>query len=82
LKSIKEITMNLRDILIKTFKNSTVPEEIKDLKMGDFEEWDSLGNFNLILAIETEFQIQFDMDDLENLTSISEIQKAIDNALS
>ena len=79
---MKEITMNLRDILIKTFKNSTVPEEIKDLKMGDFEEWDSLGNFNLILAIETEFQIQFDMDDLENLTSISEIQKAIDNALS
>jgi len=74
--------MNLRDILIKTFKNSTVPEEIKDLKMGDFEEWDSLGNFNLILAIETEFQIQFDMDDLEKLTSISEIQKAIDNALS
>jgi len=79
---MKEITMNLRDILKKTFKNSTIPEEIKDLKMGDFEEWDSLGNFNLILAIETEFQIQFDMDDLEKLTSISEIQKAIDNALS
>lgn len=74
--------MNLRDILKKTFKNSTIPEEIKDLKMGDFEEWDSLGNFNLILAIETEFQIQFDMDDLEKLTSILEIQKAIDNALS
>jgi len=82
LKSMKKITMNLRDILKKTFKNSTIPEEIKDLKMGDFEEWDSLGNFNLILAIETEFQIQFDMDDLEKLTSISEIQKAIDNALS
>jgi len=79
---MKKITMNLRDILKKTFKNSTIPEEIKDLKMGDFEEWDSLGNFNLILAIETEFQIQFDMDDLEKLTSISEIQKAIDNALS
>ena len=74
--------MNLRDILIKTFPNSTIPEEIKDLKIGDFQEWDSLGNFNLILAIETEFQIQFDMDDLEKLTSISEIQKAIDNALS
>ena len=79
---MKEITMSLRDILKKIFKNSTIPEEIKDLKMGDFEEWDSLGNFNLILAIETEFQIQFDMDDLEKLTSISEIQKAIDNALS
>ena len=81
-KSLKEMIMNLRDILIKTFTNSTIPEEIKDLKMDDFEEWDSLGNFNLILAIETEFQIQFDMDDLEKLTSISEIKKAIDNALS
>lgn len=74
--------MNLREILTKTFRNSTVPEEIEDLKMGDLEEWDSLGNFNLILAIETEFQIQFDMDDLEKLTSISEIKKAINDALS
>ena len=74
--------MNLRDVLIRTFKNSLIPEDIQDLKMGDFDEWDSLGNFNLILALESEFQIQFDMDDLERLTSISEIQKAIDDALS
>jgi len=74
--------MNLRDVLIRTFKNSLIPKDIQDLKMGDFDEWDSLGNFNLILALESEFQIQFDMDDLEKLTSISEIQKAIDNALS
>ena len=74
--------MNLRDVLVQTFKQSLIPEDIKDLKMGDFDEWDSLGNFNLILALESQFQIQFDMDDLEKLTSISEIQKSIDNALS
>lgn len=74
--------MNLRNILVQTFKNSTIPEEIKDLKMGDFDEWDSLGNFNLILAIETQYEIQFDMDELENLTSIASITKAIENALS
>ena len=74
--------MKLRDVLVKTFKKSLIPEDIQDLKMGDFAEWDSLGNFNLLLALETEFQIQFDMDDLEKLTSISEIQKAIDDALS
>ena len=50
--------------------------------MGDFDEWDSLGNFNLILAIETQYEIQFDMDELENLTSIASITKAIENALS
>ena len=79
---MKEQTMNLRDILIRTFKNSTIPEEIKDLKMGDIEEWDSLGNFNLLLAVEAEYKIQFDFDELENLTSVSSIQKSVDNALS
>jgi len=74
--------MNLRDILIQTFKNTSIPEEIKDLKMGDFDEWDSLGNFNLLLAVETKYKIQFDFNELENLTSIASIQKAIDNALS
>ena len=74
--------MNLRDILIKTFNNSVIPEEIKDLKMGDFDEWDSLGNFNLILAVETQYEIQFDMDELEHLTSIAAIEEAIEGALS
>jgi len=74
--------MYLRDILIQTFKNTSIPEEIKDLKMGDFDEWDSLGNFNLLLAVETGYKIQFDFNELENLTSVASIQKAIDNALS
>jgi acyl carrier protein len=77
-----EPMMNLRDILMQTFKNSTIPEEIKDLKMGDVDEWDSLGNFNLILAVESQYKIQFNMDELENLTSVSSIQKAIEDALS
>lgn len=74
--------MNLREILIQTFKNSTIPEEIKDLKMGDFDEWDSLGNFNLILAVEAQYEIQFDMEELEELTSIASIKRAIEDALS
>ena len=74
--------MNLRDILIKTFNNSVIPEEIKDLKMGDIDEWDSLGNFNLILAVETQYEIQFSMDELENLTSIAAIEEVIVDALS
>ena len=76
-----EPKMYLRDILIQTFKNTSIPEEIKDLKMGDFDEWDSLGNFNLLLAVETKYKIQFDFNELENLTSIASIQKVIDNAL-
>lgn len=74
--------MELRDLLQNTFRNSVIPDDISDLKMGDFDEWDSLGNFNFILAIEQHFQIQFDISDMENLTSVREIQREISNALS
>ena len=74
--------MSLRKILIKTFSNSKIPENIDDLKLGDFDEWDSLGNFNLILAIEQNYQIQFDIETLEKLTSIKEIKRALEYDLS
>lgn len=72
----------LREILKQTFKNSEIQDDISQLSMGDIEEWDSLGNFNLILAVESHYQIQFDINELETLTSISSIQKALNNALS
>ena len=74
--------MNLRDIMISTFKNSEIPENISNLKMGDFHEWDSLGNFNLILAVEKNFNIQFDISDIENITSVKAIQNKIDESTS
>jgi acyl carrier protein len=76
------IEETLREILQKTFKNSELPNEISTLSIGDLEEWDSLGNFNLILAVESHYQIQFDMNELETLNSIALLQKAIMNALS
>lgn len=74
--------MHLREILIDTFKNSSIPADIDDLKMGDFNEWDSLGNFNLIMAVERIYQLHFDIECIEKMTSVSEINKEIDNALS
>ena len=74
--------MNLRDILKETFKHSEIPENISDLKMGDIDEWDSLGNFNLILALEKCYQIEFDLDEMEKITSVSEIEKKVKYALS
>ena len=74
--------MNLREVLVEVFANSNIPKEIDNLKMGDFEEWDSLGNFNLILAIEQKYGIQFNIEDLENLTSIKAIKKSLNNDFS
>ena len=74
--------MTLRDILKETFKQSNIPENISGLKMGDIEEWDSLGHFNLILAIENYYKIQFDMNEIETIVSVADIEKKVNNALS
>ena len=74
--------MSLRQILIDTFTKSNIPENIDDLKMGDFEEWDSIGNFNLILAVEQKHKVQFDMENLDKIKSIKDIKKFLENNVS
>ena len=74
--------MNLRQILIDTFTKSNIPENIADLKIGDFEEWDSIGNFNLILAVEQKYKVQFDIENLDKIKSIKDIKKFLENDFS
>ena len=74
--------MSLRQILIDTFTKSNIPENIDDLKMGDFEEWDSIGNFNLILAVEQKYKVQFDIENLDKIKSIKDIKKFLENDFS
>ena len=74
--------MSLRQILIDTFTKSNIPENIDDLKIGDFEEWDSIGNFNLILAVEQKYKVQFDMENLDKIKSIKDIKKFLENNVS
>jgi acyl carrier protein len=74
--------MSLRQILIDTFTKSNIPENIDDLKIGDFEEWDSIGNFNLILAVEQKYKVQFDIENLDKIKSIKDIKKFLENDFS
>ena len=74
--------MSLRKIIVDTFSKSNIPENIDDLKMGDIDEWDSIGNFNLILAIEQKYGIRFNMEDLDNLKSVKEIKRLLENDFS
>ena len=52
LKYMKKINSQLIEILKKVFKKKDIRKNINDLKMGDLKEWDSIGNFNLILEVE------------------------------
>ena len=54
---IKVKIEDIFNILNTTFQNSNIPRDCRNLKIDDFDEWDSLGNFNLLLAIEEFYQI-------------------------
>ena len=46
------------------------------------ENWDSLRQMNLIVALEDEFEIQFDDDDLEILVNFELIEKLVNQKIS
>jgi len=45
------------------------------------ENWDSLNHLNLVLAIEEEFGVQFEPEDIEQLLSVGHIVTLLDNKL-
>tara|TARA_B100000959_G_C14676649_1_gene498792 strand:- start:189 stop:434 length:246 start_codon:yes stop_codon:yes gene_type:complete len=70
-------TEDIHQILQETFPKSKIPNAIDNLKMGDLEGWDSLGNFNLLLAFEKFYEIRFSMEEVSLLKSISQITRSL-----
>jgi len=50
-----------------------------DLRIGDVPEWDSLGQLNLIMEVESVFETRFDGGQLVSLNSLSAIQNELKN---
>lgn len=44
---------------------------------NDVDGWDSLANIRIVAAVEREFSLQFDIDQIENIKSVSDIIAAI-----
>jgi acyl carrier protein len=71
----KGIKKNLRELLSDSFPNSEIPIELIDFKMGDVNEWDSLGNFNLLLMVEERYGIRFTLQEMEAISSVRDLQE-------
>ena len=69
----KDISNKIAEVLQKVFKKKFNKKNILKLKIGDFKEWDSLGNFNLLLEMEKVFKLRFKPKDLSKITSINQI---------
>ena len=53
---IKQVMSDVFNIDVETIGNNSSPDNI--------EEWDSLMHMNLIVALEEEFEIEFDDDEI------------------
>ena len=67
------IETKLKKVFENTFRNSEIPSNLNGASLGDIEEWDSLGNFNLLLSVEETFQIRFSMEEMSETKSFDEI---------
>lgn len=73
MKQKNYLLINLKKIF-KTELNIKVKE---DQKIYDHIKWDSLGNFNILLACEKKFNIKFSNKEFNKVKSFKEILKIV-----
>ncbi|MGJ8645386.1 MAG: acyl carrier protein [Marinomonas colpomeniae] len=66
---IKEIMSDIFKIDVDSINDETV--------IGNVEKWDSLGHMNLVAALEDEFDIVLDDEDIEIIISYPNICKIV-----
>jgi len=69
--------MKQKNSLVQVLKK-IIKKELKitvqsNSKLLDYEEWDSIGNFNILLACEEKFNIKFTANEFSKLKSFKEI---------
>lgn len=67
----------LSEELKKIFKKELNIKVNLSSKYLDFKEWDSIGNFNILLASEEKFKIKFSTNEFGKLNSFKEILDVI-----
>jgi acyl carrier protein len=67
---------------IKKIAENDSLELAQDTVIEDIEDWDSLNNVDLEMALETELKIGFEVGEFEELTTISVMVTALEKKLS
>ncbi|WP_202108321.1 acyl carrier protein [Succinivibrio dextrinosolvens] len=60
----------------------TSKDKLENLKFQDIPAWDSVGHMSLVAALENEFDIMMDADDIINLSSFKKGQEILRNTYS
>ena len=71
--------MKLDELIKETFWLTAETKIQDDQGPGDLEGWDSLGHVNLINAIESEYSVSLDMDEMIAIEKVSDIRKLLES---
>ena len=72
----KEIYERLNEIFRDVFDDTTI-EVNANTTSSDIEDWDSLEHINLIVAIENEFGMKFNMNEVTTMKNVGEMVEII-----
>ncbi|MCX6222363.1 MAG: acyl carrier protein [Bacteroidia bacterium] len=56
--------------VMATVLNVEVADIPENCSYGTFERWDSLGHMNLVVALEEEFEIRFDDEEVSDMLNL------------
>ena len=74
--SREDVMKTLNEIFCNVFDDDTIVLN-DSTNAQDIEDWDSLEQINLIVAIENEFQMMFDINEINNLANVGEMADLI-----
>lgn len=66
----------IKAIMAQVFKLS-VEEVADDASQQTLSAWDSLAHLNLIVALETDFDISFEPEEIAEMTSLPKVETAL-----
>lgn len=75
-----EIKRRLQEIFIDIFDDEDIVLT-EEMSAKDVEDWDSLAQINLIIAIEKEFGVKFNLEEVSNLKNVGEMINLIKEKL-
>ena len=76
--------MNQKERLQEIFRDIFDDEELiirEDMSANDIEDWDSLAQINLLVAIKKEFKINFDLEEVSKYKNVGDMVNAIEKKL-
>ena len=66
----------IKNTIERTFEITDVDE---DISQANCEKWDSMNHLNLIIELETEFEVSFEPEEIAEMTNYMAIIKVINS---